>query len=109
MYLRAIEEDITGLPPTAHLTVDATSLQSLSTSISQPEERANKIDLAAIREAYDDGRLDAVLWCPGSKLLADPLTKEGPPTVILLLDALSTGTHVRPAEMTANLGYRNSI
>lgn len=91
-------------PPT-DLTVYATSLQSLSTTIREPEERRNKIDLAAIREAYDICELNSVRWCPGPKLLADPLTKDNRKTAALLLHALSTGTHVRPFEMTVNLGY----
>lgn len=68
--------------PPAEQTVDSSSLHSLSTSIKEPEERTNKDDLAAIREAYDMGYTRVVLWCPGTKLLADPLTKNNRRTTL---------------------------
>lgn len=37
------------------LTVDSTALASLSTSVKGPQERPNKIDLAAIKEVFDNG------------------------------------------------------
>ena len=74
----------------------------------EPEERLNKVDLAAIREAYDDGELDAVHWCPGQKILSDALTKDNRNTATLLLVALSTGRHERPTEMVSNLGRSTS-
>ena len=91
------------------LTVDSTSLPSLSRSIKEPEERLNKVDLASIREAFDEGDLTAVHWCPGKQLLADPLTKDNPHTAALLLIELSTGQHIRPLETKTNLGQDAQI
>ena len=94
-YLRSIMQELRFTPPTEP-TVDSSSLASLATSIKEPEERLNKVDLAAIREAYDDGDLNAVNWCPGKKLLSDALIKDSRVTAELLLAALSTDMHERP-------------
>lgn len=104
LYIREILAELDDAPQT-ELTVDSSALQSLSTSVKEPEERYNKVDLAAIREAYDDGLLNAVYWCPGTKLLADALTKDNRATGSLLLQALITGTHERPDEMVPNIGH----
>lgn len=109
LFIRVVLEDILNKPPTADLTIDSTALQSLYTIIKEPEERYKKIDIAATREAYDHGLLNAALWCPGPKLLVDPLTKDNQRTAALLLDALHTGLHRRPTEMTINLGHPTTI
>ena len=103
LYLKALISSIT-LPPPTELTIDSSSLQTLSTSVKEPEEKLNKVGLASIREAYDDGELAAVHWCPGPKLLPDAFTKDNPATAKLLLHALSSGRHSRPAETKTNLG-----
>lgn len=108
LYLQHLLRGMHVIHPT-ELTVDSTSLQSLSTSIKEPEERLNKVDLASIREAFDEGDLTAVHWCPGKQLLADPLTKDNPHTAALLLNALSTGQHIRPLETKTNLGQDAQI
>ena len=90
-------------PPT-ELTVNSSSLASLATSIKEPEDRLNKFDLAAIREAYDEGDVNAVNCCPGQKLLADALTKDNRVTAELLLAAISTCMHERTEETMANHG-----
>ena len=104
--MHALLTDVTGTAPLTHLTVDSTSLRALSTSVKEPEERYNKFDLALIREAYDSGRLNVVFWCPDMNLLADPLTKDNRATAALLLTVLSSGVHIRPSEMTANVGQK---
>lgn len=104
MYIQEVLVNMHCVAPT-ELTIDSDALLSLSTSVKEPEERYNKVDLAAIREAYDDGQLSAVLWCPGAKLLADALTKDNKCTADLLLDTLCTGQHERPKEMKTNLGH----
>lgn len=68
----------------------------------EPKERLNKADLAATRESVDDGNFDAVHWCTGKKLLADPPTEHDPSTAALPLKALSTDQHSRPAEKKIN-------
>ena len=87
----------------------AASLQALPTSIKNPKEKLNKIDLVIIREAFDDGKLHAVHWCPGTILIADTLTKENPSTDELLIQTLSTGYHRRPAEVKTDLGLLAEI
>lgn len=104
LYIQTLISEL-NLDPRAELTIDSTSLLALSTSIKEPEERYNKVDLASIREAYDDGALSAVMWCPGQKLPADALTKANPVTAEFLLVALASGNHTRPSEMVANLGH----
>ena len=91
------------------LTIDSASLQALSTSIKEPEEKLKKVDLAIIREAFDDGKLQAVHWCTGTKLIADSLTKENPQTAALLIQTLSSEYHRRPAEVKTNLGLLAEI
>lgn len=103
LYMREIISELCD-PPKSELTVDSTSLQFLSTSIKEPEERLNKVDLAAIREAFDSRELNAVHWCPGPKLLSDALTKYNTRTSSILLTALESGKHKRPSKMTTNSG-----
>lgn len=103
LYLREIISELCATPH-VELTVDSTALQSLSTSIKEPEERLKKVDLAAIREAFDNGTLNAVHWCPGPKLLSDALTKDNRTTASLLHAALTSGEHERPAEMKSKFG-----
>lgn len=97
--------DITTSAPETQSTLDSTALQSLSSTIHEPQVKPSKVDLAAIREAYDDDLLNTCLWCPDPKLLEDLLTKDNPKTVTLLLEALYTGLHTRPTEITINLGH----
>ena len=49
-------------------------LDSLSTS-HDPKYRRLKIDVAALREVFNNGELSAVCWVPGKAQLADALTK----------------------------------
>lgn len=104
LFIRAVLFNITATPPPTESTFDSTALQSLSANIKEPEESYNKVDLAAIREAHDGGSITAVLWCPGPRLLADPLTKVNRATAALLLDALTTRLYELPPEMTVNYG-----
>ena len=90
--------------PTNEVRVDFYSLASLATSIKEPNERLKKVDLAAIRKAYEDGDLNSENWCNGQKLLVDALSKDSRVTAELLLAALSTAMHEWSREMTANHG-----
>ena len=90
------------MPTDIELTMDSRALQNLATSIKEPIERLNKVDLAVMREAYDQGKLRAVIWSPGQKLLADALTKDNQATAELLKNALTTGRHHRPQESFTN-------
>lgn len=103
MYLKQLMSSFRLCVP-MELTVDSSALQALSTSIKEPEERLNKIDLAVIREAFDEGHIQAVNWCPGPKLVADSLTKNNPLTAAILLETLRTDYRRRPVENKTNLG-----
>ena len=85
--------------PLPELTIDSSSLHSLATSVKEPEEKYNKVDLAAIKEAFDEGKINAIHWCPGTKLIAYSLSKHNPVTAALLKKTLRDGTHVQPREM----------
>ena len=102
MYFHELMNEL-GIELRAELTVDSRSLQALSRSIREPAERRNKVDLASIRECYEEGSLNAIIWCPGQKLLADSLTKDNIDTARLMFDAISTGTHKRPAECAEHI------
>eukprot|EP00171_Calliarthron_tuberculosum_P004551 IDg4551t1 len=55
---------------------DSRSLFTLITTTKEPEERRNKIDIAAMRNAFDIGQLRSINWIPGYYLIADALTKD---------------------------------
>lgn len=103
LYMREGIAELYELPQT-ELTVDSTSLQSLSTSIKAPEESFIKVDLASIREAFDNHELNAVHWCRDSKMLSDALTKDKRNIAALLLAVLASCKHERPSEMATNFG-----
>lgn len=102
-YHHPILACVLGAPGT-ELSVDSTFLQALFTSLKEPEEQYDKADLAAIRKAFDDDKLSAAHWCPGSSLFADSLTKDNPPTADLLLGNMQTGKQSRPEQTRTNLG-----
>lgn len=90
------------------LAVDSRPLQALTTSVKEPEERYSKVDLAAIRESFDNGALYAIQWCAGKEILPDALTECNAITATRLLQALSSWEHQRPAETITNHGSTSS-
>lgn len=72
LYIRELLLEIR-LEALAELNVDSNYLQSLSKSVKDPEERLNKVNLAAIQNAIDDGNLEAANWFPDQKMLANVL------------------------------------
>lgn len=84
--------------------VDSATLASLSTFVRELQERLNKIDLAAIKDTCDDGKLGASHWRPGQKLLADTITKDNTVTANLFYRVLVTGLHSQPYETRTILG-----
>lgn len=103
LYIKAILSGV-NIHHDLQLTIDSTSPASSSTSVREPQKRLNKCDLAAIREAFDDGKLGAVHWCPGQKLLANTLTKDNTVTANLLYGVLVTGVFSQPKGTGTNLG-----
>ena len=64
----------------------------LFTSIKEPTEAANKLDLAAMREFFTLQSIRAYGWVPGHYNIADALTKDNRETGALLLKVLREGT-----------------
>lgn len=87
----------------AALFVDSRSLVSLSTSIREPEEAINKLDLAFLRENFTPRALNALCWLPGYSNIADGLTKENRTTAALLLKVCREGLHpIHPEAIVTN-------
>eukprot|EP00171_Calliarthron_tuberculosum_P018277 IDg18277t1 len=91
-YLQHLLAELTYTPKT-ELTSDSRSVFSLVTSTKQPTEALNRIDIAAMREAFSNCSLRAVNWCPGYYLVADALTKDNRTTACLLLKVLRDGNY----------------
>ena len=64
--------------------VDSKSLVENVHSTKSVEDKRTRIDLAAIKEYLMDGRVKSIQWCPGSKQLANCMTKKGASGVELL-------------------------
>ena len=73
--------------------VDSRSTFKLATSTKEPEEPLNKVDIAAIRQAFNNNKLQTVSWCPGYYLAADALTKDNRTSAALLLRVIHEGTY----------------
>ena len=68
-----------------HLVSDSRSVYSLTSSTKEPEERINKVDLVAMHDAFEDGSLHKIIWCPGYYNVSDALTKDNRESSSLLL------------------------
>lgn len=66
---------------------------NLSTSIREPAEVANKIDLAFIRENFVPQRVSTIGWTPGYHNIADGMTKDNRTSAALLLRVFREGMH----------------
>lgn len=67
--------------------------------------------LPATSEAFDNCELNSVHWCLCSKRLSNAFSKNNRVTPSPLLEALRSGKHERPSEMTTTFGptsYGNS-
>lgn len=85
----------------ATMVVDSRALLNLSTSIREPAEAANKIDLAFIRENFTPRAISTIAWTPGYYNVADGLTKDNRTSASLLLGALRSGVHPRHPDLLA--------
>lgn len=75
LYMRVVIGEFLRVP-FVEFTTDSRSLLPLVTSTHEPVERINKVYLAAIRDAFLNGNLNAVHCSPVQNLLADALTNE---------------------------------
>lgn len=90
IYLQALVAEIS-YHHTARLVVDSRALLNLATSIREPAEVVNKLDLAIIREAFTPRLVAEICWAPGHYNIADGLTKENRDTGALLNKTLREG------------------
>ena len=79
-----------GISP-IHLATDSRTLYSFLTKTNNPKERRLKLDIFALREAYERGELKHISWLPAHSQLADELTKPKRPTPAGLVGVLQTG------------------
>jgi len=94
IFLREVIAELTGDDSvTVELTTDSRSVFNLVTSTKMPEENANRVDLAAMREYFEKRKLHAVNWCPGYYIVADALTKDNRTIAALLLKSMREGTY----------------
>ncbi len=92
LYLKALLAELT-YDHELHLNSDSRSVFNLSSTTKEPEERVNKLDLAAMREAHENGELAVISRTPGYYLVADALTKDNRETAALLLRTLRDGLY----------------
>ena len=85
---------------TITLITDSTSLAALTTTTHDPREKRVKLDICALREAFENKELAKVLWISSRWQLADSLTKCSSVNDDLL-KVLQTGYF--PAEIHATL------
>lgn len=81
------------------MVIDSRALVNLATSIREPTEAANKVDLAFIRENFKPLTIRTIAWTPGYHNIADGLTKDNRTSASLLLRALRTGIHPHHPDM----------
>eukprot|EP00171_Calliarthron_tuberculosum_P001417 IDg1417t1 len=108
LYLQEVQAELT-YRPGVELTVDSHSVFNLSTSTKQPEEALNKIDLAAMREAFHPRKLRAVNWCPGYYLCADALTKDNRTSAALMAKILREGEYADHPDKLRKLSADDGI
>lgn len=92
LYLQKLLSEIL-YPHNTELIVDSRSTFKLATSTKEPEEALNKVDISAIRQAFNQNDLQAISWCPGYFLVADALTKDNRTSAALLLKVLREGSY----------------
>ena len=74
-----------------HLFVDSKSLYDLLSTTHDPSELRLKIDLAALREAFEEAHILRLSWVPSKLQLADALTKDNRNAGVVLDCTLSDG------------------
>lgn len=77
----------------AEITFDSRSLFDLATTVHEPLEPMNKVDLAAIRQLFRPNGINAISWSPGHYNATDALTKNNATTAALLLKVLREGIY----------------
>jgi Reverse transcriptase (RNA-dependent DNA polymerase) len=83
------------------LVLDSSSLFADVSSTRTPKEKRLKVDLALLRESFENGDLGAVIWAETTAQLADAMTKADEKADTRMLLALSEGVLRHP--------YRNCL
>lgn len=91
-YLQALLSELT-YHHKGYMFVDSRALANLATTIREPVEPENKIDLAYIRERFIPTGISAFGWIPGHYNISDGMTKDNRTTAALLINALREGTY----------------
>lgn len=107
VYLKELLSEITYRPDAA-LLVDSRSLMNLATSVREPIEPLNKVDLAFLRENFLLSSINEIGWLPGYHNFADGMTKDNKTSAALLLHAFREGTFPRHPDTITNVA-ENSL
>lgn len=91
-YIQSLLKELLYRHP-VELTVDSRALFDLSTTVHEPFEPLNKIDLAAIRQMYNPSQIDSISWSPSHYNVSDALTKNNLTTADLPLKILREGQY----------------
>ena len=90
LYLHALLSKI-HIEHCFELSMDSLSVPNNAKCIKEPEEKLKKVDLASLRETFEEGFVRAHHWIPSRYLIADALTKRNTTTSAHLLQVLSKG------------------
>ena len=82
-----------GICSTISCTTDSAAFFANATTAKEPEEKRLKIDLAQVRELFENGDVSMIRWFPGQYIIADALTKFNKATISLLMNVLRTGAY----------------
>lgn len=77
----------------AETTVDSRALYDLSTTVHEPAEPLNKVDLSFIRQLFVPTKVGNIAWVPGHYNVSDALTKNNTNSAALLLKVLQEGKY----------------
>eukprot|EP00171_Calliarthron_tuberculosum_P003964 IDg3964t1 len=102
LYLQQLLSELT-YKHQAELTADSRSISNLIFTTKEPAEALNRVDIAAMREAFSKGALQAISWCSGHYLVADTMTKDNKTSAALLLKALREGIDPSHPELLRKL------
>lgn len=72
---------------------DSRALYDLSTTVHEPTEPLNKVDLASIRQLFLPTKISTIAWTPGHYNISDALTKNNLVSAALLLKTLREGRY----------------
>jgi len=108
LYLARLCKEICYAHSVSQVT-DSRGLFELVATNREPQESLNKIDLAAMRAAFDDGAISAVRWIPGYYMAADALTKDNRTAAAFLNRILSDGVYPRHPDEIVRITSKGDV